>query len=135
MESRHTIREAAFRALFALATNPEADKSAVYAEVLPKDTEVPPYLSELVEGVLTHQEALDAALTPQLKKGWTLSRLTKPDLMILRLGLYEIRYEEAMPEAAAINEAINLAKRYSDDQSAKFVNGILANFIEASPKA
>ncbi|BAN74660.1 MULTISPECIES: transcription antitermination factor NusB [Lacticaseibacillus] len=135
MESRHAIREAAFRALFALATNPEADKSAVYAEVLPKDTEVPPYLSELVEGVLTHQEALDAALTPQLKKGWTLSRLPKPDLMILRLGLYEIRYEEAMPEAAAINEAINLAKRYSDDQSAKFVNGILANFIEASPKA
>lgn len=61
--------------------------------------------------------------------------MTKPDLIILRLGLYEIRYEEAMPEAAAINEAINLAKRYSDDQSAKFVNGILANFIQAAPQA
>ena len=135
MESRHAIREAAFRALFALATNPEADKNAVYAEVLPKDTEVPSYLTALVEGVLANQAALDAALTPQLKKGWTLSRLTKPDLIILRLGLYEFRYDEAMPEAAAINEAINLAKRYSDEQSAKFVNGILANFIEAAPKA
>ena len=82
MESRHAIREAAFRALFALATNPEADKNAVYAEVLPKDTEVPSYLTALVEGVLANQAALDAALTPQLKKGWTLSRLTKPDLII-----------------------------------------------------
>ncbi len=68
MESRHAIREAAFRALFALATNPEADKDAVYAEVLPKDTEVPPYLTTLVEGVLSKQADLDAALTPQLKK-------------------------------------------------------------------
>ena len=76
MESRHAIREAAFRALFALATNPEADKNAVSAEVLPKDTEVPSYLTALVEGVLANQAALDAALTPQLKKGWTLSRLT-----------------------------------------------------------
>ncbi|MCI1985621.1 MAG: transcription antitermination factor NusB [Lactobacillus sp.] len=130
MLGRHEIREAAFKALFALNANPEADRDAVYADALPADMVTPTYMVELVDGVLANQAALDAAIASKLKAGWRLERLTKPDLIMLRLGLYEIQYE-ALPDKVAINEAIELAKKYSDDQAAKFINGILAHFVKA----
>ena len=129
MRNRHEIREAAFQSLFALNANPEADHAAVYADVLASGEEVPDYLTELVDGVLAHQAELDEAISAKLKKGWTLSRLTKTDLIVLRLGLYEIQYETAMPDKAAINEALEIAKTYSDEQAAKFINGILGHFV------
>ncbi|MFD1484340.1 transcription antitermination factor NusB [Lacticaseibacillus baoqingensis] len=129
MLGRHEIREAAFKALFALNANPEADREAVYADALPQDIETPAYMIELVDGVLAHQAELDAAISGKLKAGWRLERLTKPDLIMLRLGLYEIQYE-ALPDKVAINEAIELAKKYSDEQAAKFINGILAHFVK-----
>lgn len=128
--SRHQIREAAFQALFALNGNPDADHATVYADVW-GDEPVPPYLVELVDGVLAHQESLDEAIKTHLKPGWQLSRLTKPDLITLRLGLYELQYEPTLPNKVAVNEAINIAKKYSDEQAAKFVNGILGHFVTA----
>lgn len=129
MLSRHAIREAAFKALFALAINPDAARADVYAAVLPEGTAAPAFLAELVDGTLAQQEALDALIQAKLKKGWTLKRLTKPDLIVLRLGLYEMRFTE-VDDKVAVNEAIELAKTYSDEQAAKFVNGILAQYVQ-----
>jgi N utilization substance protein B len=87
--SRHAIRECAFQTLFALASDPEIDREAIYAERLglKPDEEVPAYLPELVNGVLAHQDELDAQIESKLAPGWTLSRLARPDLVILRLAL------------------------------------------------
>ncbi|KRM72821.1 transcription antitermination factor NusB [Lacticaseibacillus brantae] len=132
MLGRHETREAAFQALFALNANPEADRDAVYTAVLPEDETPSPYLQTLVTGVLDNQTALDSEITSRLKAGWQLSRLSKPALIVLRLGLYEIQYETDLPDRVAINEAIELAKKYDDDQGAKFVNGILAHYVKSA---
>lgn len=129
MLNRHEIREAAFQTLFALDGNPDATREAVYADVLGEEAVAPQYLDQLVSGVLDHQSELDAAITGKLKKGWRLERLTKPDLIVLRLGLYEIQYETDLPNKVAVNEALELAKTFSDDAAAKFINGILGHFV------
>ena len=62
-------------------------------------------------------------------KVWTLQRLSKVDLMILRLAVYEILHEDDVPNRVALNEALELAKTYSDDSSRKFINGVLSVII------
>lgn len=127
--SRHTIREAAFQTLFALASSPDLDRENLYHDVLPlAPTEEPPaYLVTLVDGVQTHQAAIDAQIQGALAAGWTLKRLARPDLVILRLAVYELQYEAAVPTAVAINEALQLARAFSDERSRKFINGVLSH--------
>ena len=126
--SRHAIRECAFQTLFALASDPEIDREAIYEECLglKPDEEVPAYLPELVNGALAHQDELDAQIESKLAPGWTLSRLARPDLVILRLALYELEYTQ-VPNAVAINEALRLAHDFSDEKSYRFINGVLGS--------
>jgi len=79
-------------------------------------------------GAILHQEAIDDIITESSKK-WKTSRMAKLDLTILRLAVYEMYYEEDIPNNVAINEAVELAKKYSSDESPAFVNGLLANVI------
>lgn len=130
MLTRHDIRVAAFKTLFAIDTNTDADSEMIYAAILPEEEDVPDYLISLVDGVTDRREELDQAISEHLKKGWTLSRLSKTSLIILRLGLYEIKYEQDLPDKAAVNEAVELGKTFADNQTAGFINGILANFIQ-----
>ncbi len=129
MLTRHAIREAAFQTLFAIDANPDADREMTYTAVLPEEEIIPGYLISLVDGVLEHREDLDKAISEHLKKGWSLGRLSKTSLIIMRLGLYEIKYEDDLPDKAALNEAIELGKKFADAQTAGFINGILAHFI------
>ncbi|PKZ23310.1 transcription antitermination factor NusB [Aerococcus sanguinicola] len=94
--------------------------------------ELPPYLLQLVSGVLANQEAIDARLDQSISGKWSVKRLEKINLAILRLALYEMFYvaEDRVPKVVAVNEAIELAKRYSDDRSRRFINGVLSNTME-----
>ena len=78
-----------------------------------------------VEGIVSAKEELDEIISRYLKKGWTLSRISKPSLAILELAVYEIKYLDNVP---ASNEAVELAKKYTIDESG-FVNGILGSFV------
>ena len=89
----------------------------------------PDYLRELVQGVLSHQAELDDEIASKLNSKWTLSRLPKTDLIILRLGLYEIQNCDEIPNKVALNEALQLAKEFSDEKQRGFINGVLSNFI------
>lgn len=127
--SRHTIRIAAFQTLFALIATPDEDREQLYRQLLKLDAneEVPAYLEELVNGVLDHQEEIDQTISQYLEPGWTVERLERPNLVILRLALYELQYEK-LPVAVAINEALQLAKSFSDDKSRRFINGVLGHY-------
>ncbi|WP_076800032.1 transcription antitermination factor NusB [Latilactobacillus curvatus] len=138
--NRHQIRQAAFQVLFALNANDTLELADAYQAVLTMDqfdaeeveeVAVPDYLAFLVTGVTEHQAELDAALTPYLKKGWQLSRLAKPDLIILRLGLFEMQNSAEAPDKVALNEALELAKQFTDNQAKGFINGVLSKFVEA----
>ena len=81
--------------------------------------------ADKVMGVCARVKDIDEALDA-ISVGWKTRRMTKVDLTILRLAYYEIKYDENVPVAAAINEAVELAKKYGTENSASFVNGILA---------
>ncbi|GMA53951.1 N utilization substance protein B [Alicyclobacillus contaminans] len=96
---------------------------------------VPEYLNTLVTGVCDNKAVLDEKIENHLRKGWRFERLAKIDVIILRIGLYEMLYVEDVPNKVALNEAVELAKTFSDEQSRKFINGILSTVntkIEAS---
>lgn len=86
------------------------------------------YISELLNGVIANIDAIDEQILNNLK-GWTIDRIAKIDLAILRLAIYEIKYIENVPVKVTLNEAVELAKMYGDDNSANFVNGLLAKVI------
>lgn len=88
-----------------------------------------PYIHRLVELWLTHRSDVEGKITEHLK-GWKLDRIAKIDLAILRLGITELIYAEDIPRKVSINEAVNLAKKYVDEKSGKFVNGVLSHFAE-----
>ena len=80
---------------------------------------------EAIEGKLSE---LDRMLNEKAT-GWTTTRMGKVDLAILRLALYEILYDDKVPSSVAINEAVEIAKKFGQDESPSFINGILAKFV------
>ena len=86
------------------------------------------YLEGKVRGAYAHLAEIDEAIN-SIAKGWKTVRMSKVDLTVIRLALYEMRYDDTVPEKVAINEAVELAKRYGGDDSPSFVNGILAKLV------
>ena len=83
------------------------------------------FFDDLVKGSLARREEIDDLLTSKLAEGWTLRRLDKTMLQILRAGAYELLARPDVPVAAAISEWVDVAKAFFDDREAKFVNGVL----------
>jgi len=90
------------------------------------------YITALVRGVDSHREELDGYIS-KYAIGWKLSRLPRVAVAILRVCMYEILYMQDVPNAAAINEAVELTKRYEEPEMAAFVNGILGSFVRSEP--
>jgi N utilization substance protein B len=90
------------------------------------------YTIELVEGVHAHRERIDAILT-EYAEGWTIDRMPDVDRAVLRLGVYELLWRDELPDAVAIDEAVELAKTLSTDESPRYVNGILARIHQERP--
>jgi N utilization substance protein B len=90
------------------------------------------YTVSLVEGVQSHRERIDAILTDSAD-GWTLARMPGVDRAVLRLGVYELLWRDEIPDAVAIDEAVELAKTLSTDDSPRFVNGVLARVLRDRP--
>ncbi|MEE6724965.1 transcription antitermination factor NusB [Pediococcus acidilactici] len=127
--NRHQMRESAFKMIFAQSVNPDADPEELKKQVLEEFHEADvadPFLSNLVTGVQENESAINDTISKELKAGWTVKRLANPDRVILQIGTYEIKYTE-IPNSVAINEALELAKKYTDEKARKFINGVLSN--------
>lgn len=96
------------------------------------DPPVNDYTVELVEGVNGSRPRIDEILT-QYAEGWDLDRMPDVDRAILRLALYELLWREDVPDAVAIDEAVELAKSLSTDESPRFVNGVLGRILRDRP--
>lgn len=83
------------------------------------------FYHELFSGVRAHRERLEAQIKPRLR-GWTWDRLPVLDRAVLRLGVYELMYRDDIPPEVTLNEAVELAKRFSTEQSARYINGVLS---------
>jgi N utilization substance protein B len=92
------------------------------------DPPVPEYAVELVEGVTAHRAELDALISTS-SLDWTIERMPPVDRNLLRIGGFELLYRDDIPDAVAINEAVQLATRLSTDESAAFINGVLGRLL------
>ena len=92
-----------------------------------KEEEFAPVKAKL-EAIVAQEGTIDMILT-EAATGWRLNRMGKAELTILRIATYEIRYDEEVPDKVAINEAVELAKKYGNDASSGFVNGVLAMVV------
>ena len=91
-----------------------------------------PYTVSLVEGVQVYRLRIDELLSTY-SVGWTLDRMPAVDRNILRLGTYELLWEDGVPDAVAVSEAVGLARELSTDESPTFINGLLARLFELKP--
>ncbi|MBQ9264642.1 MAG: transcription antitermination factor NusB [Clostridia bacterium] len=88
------------------------------------------YIDDILSGVETHMEEIDAAIEKALK-GWTIERISKVDHAVLRVAAYELCFARQTPDAVVINEAVALAQRFDVPTAGKFVNGVLATLLKA----
>lgn len=134
MSARTKARKRALDVLFA-ADARDIDPITVMAQRAEQPEAVPmgEYAEEIVRGVAEHHGRIDALLSEH-SEGWTLSRMPAVDLAILRIAVYELLYSLDVPEAVAVDEAIELAKTLSTDNSPRFVNGVLAQIMVTVPR-
>lgn len=96
------------------------------------DRPVQPYALRLIEGVATYAERIDDLVTTYAE-GWSLQRMPSVDRAIIRTAVYELLWMDEVPDAVVIDEAIELAKMLSTDDSPKFINGLLGRLVKVKP--
>lgn len=131
--SRRELREHIFKLLFRVefnAVEEMPEQLALYFEEEENqaDEQDTKYITEKYEKILEKKDEIDAMLNAEAEC-WTTDRMGKVDLTLLRLAVYEIKYDDDVPAGVAINEAVELAKKFGQDASKSFVNGILAKFV------
>ena len=130
--SRREMREQIFKLLFRIEFNPREEMAEQEAFlVVDEENNAGPeenaQISDKFNRIVAELEEIDQTLNGKVE-GWNTDRMGKVDLTILRLAVYEILYDEEIPTRVAINEAVELAKKFGQDSSASFVNGVLAKF-------
>lgn len=130
MGLRRRSRELALQCLYQMEQGGDAEKGI---EIIKSHFEVSsrsvPYAVELVKGIGEHRDELDGFLN-RYSRHWRISRMAVIDRNLLRVAAYEILYRDDVPGSVAINEAVEIAKRFSSDDSASFINGILDAILE-----
>ena len=139
MISRSALREKVFVLLFesefkSMDEMPEQARLYLTESLKPVDKESADYIEKRFNAVKAKQEEADK-LIAQKSSGWSIGRIGKIELSILRLAVYEIIFDDDIPDGVAINEAVNLAKKYGQDGAGAFINGILANFAKENEEA
>ncbi|MEG1847028.1 MAG: transcription antitermination factor NusB [Lachnospiraceae bacterium] len=129
---RRELREQIFKLLFRVEFNPPAEMAeqtrfffSGSEKVISEEDKA--YITEKFEHIVEKKEEIDILLN-QVAESWKTGRMGKVDLTILRLAVYEIKFDSEVPDSVAINEAVELAKKFGQDGSSSFVNGILAKF-------
>lgn len=135
MGLRREARELALQILYAIDANPTATLRETlqnFREGQEVATRVRDFAEGLVQGVQEQRKSIDEAIKAR-SKNWSLSRMPRVDLNVMRLAVYELMFRTDIPKKVTINEAIEIVRRYGDKDSPAFVNGILDE-IEACAK-
>ena len=134
--TRSEGRELAFKLLYSLEIQKieeieQEEQIDLFIEQneIEKSDKVYEYITETMQGIKNQKEEITKLITENLNEKWDLSRISKVNLALLKLGIYEMIYAK-LPYKVVVNEVVELAKKYGDDNSSSFVNGILANIIK-----
>ena len=133
MKNRSELREIIMKIVYQINLLEEANLEYDLNELIKEQLEVEnEFINESIAGILEHKDKINSLANKYLKD-WTMDRLNKVDQAILALGIYELMYTET-PSIVAINEAIELSKKYSDDAVTKMINGILDKIFHEETK-
>lgn len=132
MSARSKARRRALDILFESTQRDMPALEVIRARREKTDMVIADYTVDVVEGVLERQEQIDEFLSTY-SQGWTLDRMPAVDLMILRIGGWELLYNDDVPDGVAVSEAVELAKMLSTDESPKFINGLLGRLQQLKP--
>lgn len=124
--NRTKSREQAFILIFERSFSHDTVESIVDAAEISENVHIEEFAEKLAQGAEDHEAELDDVIGRYIR-GWTMSRLSRVSLAILRLAIYELKYEADTPVSVSINEAVNLAKKYGGAEDAPFVNGVLGS--------
>ena len=131
--NRSAIREEAFKLIYSMQIQRQEgldDQIELYLEsnqIENEDAKI--YIYDTIYGIEKNKEEINEFIIKNLKSDWKFDRISKIDLAILSLAIYELKYTD-IPYKVVINEAVELAKKYGEDTSKKFVNGILASVVK-----
>ena len=132
---RTEAREEAFKLLYSLQIitekNIEEQVKIFLDENEINDQEAIKYISNIIEGTNKENDKIEALISENIKDDWDIKRISKIDLALLKLGIFEIVYSK-LPYRVVINEVVELSKKYGDDNSKSFVNGVLASVVKKS---
>ena len=134
MAARSKARKRALDVLFEADQRRSAPLEVLAARIAQPGTEsaLPQYSVDLVEGVLAERDRIDELLETYAQ-GWSLGRMPAVDRAILRIGAWEILYNDDVPDAVAVDEAVEMARALSTDDSPGFVNGLLGRLVDIKP--
>ncbi|WP_026550347.1 transcription antitermination factor NusB [Arthrobacter sp. Br18] len=132
MSARSKARRRALDILFEAEQRSVTPLEVISARREKTDMIIADYSVDVVEGVLAHSEQIDEYLSTY-SQGWTLDRMPAVDRMILRIGSWELLYNDDIPDGVAVSEAVELAKMLSTDESPVFINGLLGRLQQLKP--
>jgi N utilization substance protein B len=134
---RSQVREEIFKILFRypFTSEGEMEEQITFSleELAGKSEENIQYIQNKVRAIVEHREQLDQTISEHCE-GWNLNRIGKAEIAIMRIAVYEMLYEEEIPQSVAINEAVELTKRYCDEEAKGFVNAVLGKVAKAIEK-
>ncbi len=131
-QTRSEARIEAFKLIFQCQANDEDPNYLIdlMIEEFPESERNINYIKTVVLGVNEKKEELLKDISDNLKKGWRIDRISRVSLAVLKLAIFEIKYLEDVPHKVAINEAVEIEKKYDDPDGPAFVNGVLGGFIK-----
>lgn len=132
MGARSKARKRALDVLYESELRSTSPTETLATRLAQADPPIPEYAVELVQGVLAHRAQIDELISKNATD-WSLERMPAVDRNVVRLGAYELLYRDDVPDRVAIDEAVELAKSLSTDESPKFVNGLLARLLDLKP--
>ena len=129
---RKVAREGAMKLLFQMELNDDFSEEAksIYLDNFDFDDSETNYIEEAYASIFENKDIIDRYIEEQLE-GWSIYRLAKVDLAVLRIAIYEILFRKDIPVEVSINEAIESSKKYSNEDSFKFINGVLGGVVRA----
>ncbi len=131
--NRTESRETAFKLLYSIQISPDEclqDQINLFIDSEEiDDKEAITYINNIINGINKNNTNIEKQISENIKKDWTIARISKVDLTLLKIGIYEILYTE-IPFKVVVNEVVKIAKKYGDDSSGAFINGVLASIIE-----
>lgn len=133
--SRKNAREVAMKLLYErqLAGEEQKETVAMLEQEFGLTDSDKKYLYDVLGGTKKYAQQINDSIS-KYAKGWSIQRIAKVDLSILRLSMYEIMYRDDIPDEVSINEAVELAKKYGGEKSGSFINGILGSFVRDRKK-